>query len=254
MQSPNPIQCPHCGSTDIRLSSRQSERRPIDRYRCRKCKRHFEKDAPHSGLIKTGTVVGVLLVASVVVTVAVIVAGGVAQKPPGEATIPSIQLERKPPPAAGNDAASQYNRAFHLWALGDYREAFPWFRSAAEKGHREARYYLGLSHLYGRGTVQNYRLAFEQMQASAHQGHLEAQYELGLLYRDGHGVNANRELAYAWWNIASSHGHEGATHERDKIAAVMSPEQITQAQEVTMKELTALMTPGTPSTQGKQTP
>ncbi len=147
------------------------------------------------------------------------------------------------PPAVGRDAEGHFKRAFHFWTLGDYRESFAGFIQAANQDHKEARYYLALSHRDGRGTVQNYRRAFEHMQVAAQQGHLQAQYELAAMYRDGLGVSSNREAAYAWWNIASSKGHEASSLEREKLAALMSSEQIMEAQDLTMKELTALSAP-----------
>jgi len=178
----------------------------------------------------------------------------------GEATAQNSRLAKQTAPVAGSDAASMFKRAFHFWTLGDYSESFTWFKSAANKEHREARYYLALSYRDGLGTVQNYRDAFEQMQIAAHQGHLQAQYELGGMYRDGLGVSASREAAYAWWNIASSRGHEAATLERSKFASIMSSQQLMQAQDLTMKELAAIKTPAAADTPGaantkiKQTP
>ncbi|MDP2430463.1 MAG: tetratricopeptide repeat protein [Pseudomonadota bacterium] len=156
------------------------------------------------------------------------------------ADLPSVMEPNSPAPEASTDKVSQYQRGLHFWTLGDYREAFPWFKSSADMGHREARYYLGLAYLYGRATIQNYRLAFEQMEASARQNHLDAQHRLGLMYRDDIGVAKNREQAYVWLNIAASRGHEVATQDRDKLAAGMSTDEIARAQDGTMKELANL--------------
>lgn len=185
----------------------------------------------------------IAVAASLVLGVLALITLGITGKlSGGDDSVASTQVAG-PPPAVGRDAEGHFKRAFHFWTLGDYRESFSGFTQAANQDHKEARYYLAMSHRDGRGTVQNYRRAFEHMQVAAQQGHLQAQYELAAMYRDGQGVDSNREAAYAWWNIASSKGHEASSLERDKLASVMSSEQIMAAQDLTMKELTALSVP-----------
>ena len=52
-------------------------------------------------------------------------------------------------------------------ALKDYFEAFKWFKKAALKDHVFAQYYLGLCHLYGRGTKPDKLLAWKWLYRSA---------------------------------------------------------------------------------------
>lgn len=52
-------------------------------------------------------------------------------------------------------------------ALKDYFEAFKWFKKAAVKDHVFAQYYLGLCHLYGRGTKLDKLLAWKWLYRSA---------------------------------------------------------------------------------------
>lgn len=236
-----PIRCPICGSRRVRLSARQSQRRPVEIYRCTKCNRHFEEAAAHRAktLAPGGIVIGVLAAIAIGGILVFTMKGGESESI-ANADLPGAIAPNSPAPEASNDKVSQYQRGLHFWTLGDYREAFPWLKSSAEMGHREARYYLGLAYLYGRATIQNYRLAFEQMEASARQNHLDAQHQLGIMYRDDIGVAKNREQAYVWLNIAASRGHEAATQDRDKLAVGMSADEIARAQEVTMKELANL--------------
>jgi DNA-directed RNA polymerase subunit RPC12/RpoP len=238
----SPVECPVCGSKNVRLSSRQSHRRPVEIYRCTRCKRHFEialakkSDKPFP---VGGVAIGVLAVIALG-TVLTISMGGPENAPAVATSLPGPIDPKTPPPAAGNDMVSQYRRGLYFWTIGNYPEALPWLKAAAEKGHSEARYYLGLAHLYGRGTVQNYRLAFEQIQASAHQNYLTAQQQLGIMYRDGLGTAANREQAYIWLNIAASRGQETAVIDRDRLSSGMSADEITRAQDVTLKELATM--------------
>jgi hypothetical protein len=183
-----------------------------------------------------GVVIGVLA-AIAIGTIVTISMGGPDRAPTHDNPIPGPIDPKTPAPKAGTDMVSQYKRGLYFWTTGNYPEAFSWLKASAEMGHREARYYLGLAYLYGRGTVQNYRLAFEQMQASARQSYIEAQYQLGVMYRDGLGIPANHEQAYVWMNIAASRGHENATIDRDRMATAMTPDEITRAQDGTLKEL-----------------
>lgn len=238
-----PVTCPICGSKQVRLSTRQSHRRPVEIYRCSKCKRHFEKATANGtkpfplGLVVTGVLATIAIGAIVTISM-----GGPKSESPGDIPTPiSIPVDASAPaPVAGADMDSKYQRGLHFWTQGNYQEALPWIKAAADMGHQEARYYLGLAYLYGRATIQNFHLAFEQMQASARQNHLNAQHQLGIMYRDGLGIDKNRELAYVWLNIAASRGHEAATHERNILSNMMSTDEITRAQAGTMNELANL--------------
>ena len=243
-----PVECPVCGSKQVRLSSRQSHSRPVAIYRCSRCKRHFEiavAKATNKSFPVGGIAIGVLAVIALG-TALTIAMGGPESGPSPDVSLPGPIDPNAPAPVAGTDMESQHRRGLHFWTLGNYPEAFPWLKAAADKGHTEARYYLGLAYLYGRGTVQNYRLAFEQIQASARQSYLAAQQQLGILYRDGLGTAANRELAYIWLNIAASRGQQTAIHDRDRLSAGMSADEIASAQEGTIKELASLRDVATP--------
>lgn len=240
--APAQMKCPYCGTRQVRLSARQSHKRPVEIYRCTKCKRHFEKVAPNANrsLGNNPVVIGVLAVLALVSVLLVILFSGDESDSLSSPAISSPLDPNTPAPVAGADMESQYRRGLHYWTMGDYKQALPWVKSAADQGHRESRYYLGLAYLYGRATVQNYRMAFEQIQLSAKQNYLQAQHQLGLLFRDGQGAASNREQAYIWLNIAASRGHEAATHDRDKLAMTMSNDEVAAAQDGTMKELAIL--------------
>jgi len=245
-----PVRCPVCGSKQVRLSARQSHRRPVEIYRCTTCKRHFEKAVANATkpFPLGGVVIGVLaaIAIGVILTISM---GGPKSETTGNTSIPLPIDPNAPAPVAGTDMASQYQRGLHFWTIGNYPEAFPWLKASADKGHQEARYYLGLAYLYGRGTVQNFRLAFEQMQVSARQNYLNAQHQLGIMYRDGLGIDANREQAYIWLNIAASLGQETAIHDRDRLSTSMSSDEIARAQDGTLKELAKLRGVATPAAQ-----
>lgn len=158
----------------------------------------------------------------------------------------------------------------------DEKEAFRWYKAAAEKGLKDAQYNvglfyrkgtvvpkddaaatkmfaaaaegnnnepgaeyeLGLSYLNGLGVPKDEARAVELFEKAAFQGYKSAQFELGLCYRDGKGVPKDIAKAYAWLKLASAGG--GAVEiikARDKVLEGLTPEQLQQGQKL-VEELT----------------
>ena len=70
---------------------------------------------------------------------------------------------------------------------------------------------------------------------AAEQGNADAQFNLGVMYRDGHGVTQDYTRAHMWFNLATSRATHTATRDqvaknRDRAAAMMTPDQIAEAQ------------------------
>lgn len=61
-------------------------------------------------------------------------------------------------------------------------EAAKWFRLAANQGHAEAQYNLGVMYKKGYGVPQNKTEALKWIRLSANQGYAEAQSDLGEMY------------------------------------------------------------------------
>ena len=55
-------------------------------------------------------------------------------------------------------------------------EAVDWFKKAAEQGHRESQFNLGMAYMKGTGVLQSFSEAAEWFRLAAIQGHPEAQY------------------------------------------------------------------------------
>jgi TPR repeat protein len=70
-----------------------------------------------------------------------------------------------------------------------------------------------------------YRLA-------AKQGDAEAQNNLGIMYANGDGVPQNNVRGYIWWSVAAAQGEEDAKRNRDIVAKRLTPDQLTQAQQI----------------------
>jgi TPR repeat protein len=69
---------------------------------------------------------------------------------------------------------------------------------------------------------------------AAEQGHANAQFQLGLLYRFGRGVPEDYVLPHMWFNLAASgpsseDSTEQAAEARAKVANEMTPEDISEA-------------------------
>lgn len=110
--------------------------------------------------------------------------------------------------AREGDPASQYYLGTQfLFNKGDKaeREAFKWFKLAAEKGHADAQAILGdLFYVYGIGGVErNPSLAFMWSLKAAQQHNLLGQKDVGKYYMQGFGVDANPFLGVKWLRKAA---------------------------------------------------
>ncbi len=105
-----------------------------------------------------------------------------------------------------------------------------WYRRAAEQGHAQAQYNLGLMYANGQGVPQDEQEAVKWFRLGAEQGYAIAQYTLGLMYGKGQGVPQDFVLAHMWANLAASQGGDKAVEKRDATATFMTPNQIAEAQ------------------------
>lgn len=121
----------------------------------------------------------------------------------------------------------------------DYAKALKWYRLAAEQGHAFAPYNLGVMYERGEGVPQDYGKAVKWYRKAAEQGDASAQNNLGIMYRNGKGVPQDNVLAHMWWSLATAAQgnnitpaivvHKAAKN-RDKVATLMTPAAIEEAQ------------------------
>lgn len=128
----------------------------------------------------------------------------------------------------------------------DYVEAARWYREAAERGDAYAQFRLGKMYQNGQGLDQNYGDAARWYREAADQFYAAAQFRLGVCYETGQGVPKDYVLAHAYFNSAAAANYdelfgnpyfrsetEGiAAQKRDCIAEKMTPDQISQAQQL----------------------
>ena len=104
---------------------------------------------------------------------------------------------------------------------------------AAELGYADAQFVLGLQYHNGMDVPQDCEAA-RWLRRAADQNHAAGQFWLGRLYRDGYGVPQDLVSAHMWLNLASrSTGmiHEVAVEHRDAVAALMTREDLGEAQQ-----------------------
>ena len=82
-----------------------------------------------------------------------------------------------------------------------------WFNMAAEQGHADAQYRLGLKYSIGSGVVEDGVEALKWYHMAAEQGQVDAQYELGNAYSMGLDVSEDLSEARKWYRKAAEQGH-----------------------------------------------
>jgi uncharacterized protein len=121
----------------------------------------------------------------------------------------------------------------------DYAQAAAWFQKAAEQGDMEAQSNLGGLYLAGRGVPQDYKEAEKWIEKAANQGSAVAVYNLGRMYALGEGVQQNNPAAYLLFDIAAARltgpDQAGAEKARDLAAPLLTPEELSRAQEAAEK-------------------
>lgn len=90
--------------------------------------------------------------------------------------------------------------------MGEYENAYIFLVPAAEHGHRNAQYILGVMYGRGRGITKDFQKAVEWYRKSALNGHPKAHYNLGVCYRDGIGITKDWSKALYWFTLAAENG------------------------------------------------
>jgi TPR repeat protein len=85
----------------------------------------------------------------------------------------------------------------------------------------------------GKGVTQNHEEAARLYRLAAEQGLPSAQYALGWMYANGKGVEQDHVRAHMRFSLAANKGNNNAKKWRVSISKKMTPEQITQARNLT---------------------
>jgi TPR repeat protein len=138
------------------------------------------------------------------------------------------------PLAEQGNADAQYNLGL-MYARGqgvpqDLAEAHKWYLLAAAQGDGSAQDHLGLMYAQGKGVPEDHAAALGWFRQAAAQGHGSAQSNLGVMYSKGLGLSHDPVLALMWWSLAVQNGYAPASKFRDQMTALLTPEQIAEAQ------------------------
>jgi uncharacterized protein len=138
------------------------------------------------------------------------------------------------PLADQGDSRAQAFLGHLFWIIipPDYVAAAGWYGKAAEHGDAFAQYRLGFQYANGLGVTQDHAAAASWYRKAADQGQADAQASLGFQYANGLGVPQDYVTAHMWFSLASARGNRDAVRDRDRIAALMTPEQIAEAQKL----------------------
>nr|WP_174506718.1 tetratricopeptide repeat protein [Acinetobacter sp. Marseille-Q1620] len=82
---------------------------------------------------------------------------------------------------------------------------------AAKAGQPAAQFYLGMHYQYGKDVAKDPKQAFTWYKAAADQGITSAQLNVGRMYADGVGVSKNETLARQYFEKAASRGDNRAS-------------------------------------------
>ena len=108
--------------------------------------------------------------------------------------------------ALEGDAQSQFEMAEMYADDLNYTEAAGWYEKAANGGHAEAQYKLGIYYGRGWGVKYDMKKAFQLYKKSAEQGFALGYYSMGVCYASGDGVPKNTHEAVKNYNLAAEFG------------------------------------------------
>ena len=89
---------------------------------------------------------------------------------------------------------------------------------------------LGVAYELGQGVPQDDAAAVSWYRRAAEQGDSLGQLNLGVAYWNGRGVPQDYVEAHMWFNLAAAQGEDLAVRYRDKIAELLTREQLAEAQ------------------------
>jgi len=114
----------------------------------------------------------------------------------------------------------------------DEAAAAGWYQKVADQGSAEAQEILGAMYYQGRGVGQDYAAATKWYGKAAEQGITEAQYRLGVCYSLGQGVGKDFVEAYKWVTLASNSGRKDISQYREKMPSYnrMTPDQVSEGE------------------------
>jgi len=103
-------------------------------------------------------------------------------------------------------ALSHFDAGIAAYEANNLPLAYQEFLAAAEEGHADSQYNVGLMYEQGIGVEKDEKEAVAWYGQSAAQGNSAAQYNLGVLYENGRGTEIDYAKANEWYRKASVQG------------------------------------------------
>ena len=102
-----------------------------------------------------------------------------------------------------------------MYSLGKYvtkdnTAAVKWYREAAEKGDAKAQYTMGVCYSEGTGVAKSYEEAVKWYRQAADQNNADAQCALGTCFEEGNGVEPSATEAVKWYRLSAEQGNADA--------------------------------------------
>ena len=97
-----------------------------------------------------------------------------------------------------NSAEALFTKGIAAQGNDDFAEAVKCWSEAAEQGHTEAQFFLGICYESGIAVDEDLEKAFDLYAKSAEEGCAGAQTQLGLCYASGQGVAQDYKKAVEW--------------------------------------------------------
>ncbi len=105
-----------------------------------------------------------------------------------------------------SDALANFEAGIVAYQANDLPLAYAAFLAAAEEGHSDSQFNVGLMYEKGIGVGKNEKDAVLWYGKAALQGNASAQFNLGVLYEHGRGTNVDFAKANEWYRKASVQG------------------------------------------------
>ena len=112
---------------------------------------------------------------------------------------------------AMNVLAGNYN--YGTGVEVDQKKAFSWWKKAADLGHDESQYFVGLFYSTGDVVGQDYKMAIKYFKMAADQGYVDAIYQLGRFIYHGFGCRKNIKGGLMIMDKAAEAGNKEAMNE-----------------------------------------
>jgi TPR repeat protein len=104
------------------------------------------------------------------------------------------------------DPAEEVTNGLEQYDLGDFVNAAPHFKAAAERGNAEAQYHFGEMLYHGEGLVEKKAESIQWLRKSAEKGYSPAEASLAIALYFGEGVPKDTTEAKIWAERSASQG------------------------------------------------